>query len=124
MTVCRRPDCDRAAAERALGFCAQDHAAYVRAREGYASLADAAQVVHAHAFAVVPTGQRQMLAEYLVAVASDGLSAVPTDIPRSAVLLAAALVARGRAELRVLDARGPRRRASRDVCVAVGARPR
>ena len=98
MNVCRRPDCDRAAAECALGFCAEDHAAYVRSREGYASLAEAAQVVHANAFAVVPTAHRQMLAEYLVAVASEGLSAVPTDIPRSAVLMAAALVARGRAE--------------------------
>jgi hypothetical protein len=125
MTVCRRPDCDRAAAECALGFCAEDHAAYVRSRQGYASLAQAAQVVHANAFAVVPTAHRQMLAEYLVALASEGLSAVPTDIPRSAVLMAAALVARGRAELRVLETRGPRRRrTSRDVCAAVGRRTR
>ncbi|MGH2909267.1 MAG: hypothetical protein ACRDK8_08230 [Solirubrobacteraceae bacterium] len=96
MTVCRRPDCDRAAAKRALGFCAEDHAAYVQSRQGYASLAKEAQVVHAAAFALVPAAHRQMLAEYLVAVASEGLSEVPTDIPRTAVLLAAALVARER----------------------------
>jgi hypothetical protein len=120
-TVCRRPDCDRAAAECALGFCAEDHAAYVRSREGYATLAKEAQVVHADAFAVVPATQRQMLAEYLVAVASEGLSAIRTDIPRSAVLLAAALIARGRRELRLFDRRAPqRRRISRDACVALG----
>ena len=120
MTVCRRPDCDRAAAERALGFCAEDHAAYVRSREGYACLAEAAQVVHANAFAVVPTGERQLLAEYLVAVASEGLSALRTDFPRSFVLLAAALIARGRVEPRFFDPRGPRRpRPSRDNCVAM-----
>ena len=123
MTVCRRPDCDRAAAERALGFCAEDHAAYVRSREGYASLADAAQVVHASAFAVVPTAERQLLAEYLVAVASEGLSAIATDFPRSFVLLAAALIARGRVEPRVFDPRASRwPRASRDHCVAVAGR--
>lgn len=123
MTVCRRPDCDRAAAERALGFCAEDHAAYVRLREGYASLAEAAQLVHAAAFAVVPTAERQMLAEYLVAVASEGLAAVRTDFPRSFVLLAAALIARGRVEPRVFDPRASRRpRLSRDRCVAVVGR--
>lgn len=125
MTVCRRPDCARAAAERTLGFCAEDHAAYVHSREGYASLARDAQMVHADAFAIVPAAHRQMLAEYLVAVASEGLATVPTDIPRSAVLLAAALVARGRVEVRVLDARGSRRRrVSRNACVAVTVRPR
>jgi hypothetical protein len=123
MTVCRRPDCDRAAAERALGFCAQDHAVYVRSRERYASLAEAAQVVHANAFAVLPRAERQMLAEYLVAVASEGLAAVRTDFPRSFVLLAAALIARGRVGPRVFDPRASRRpRASRDNCVAVGGR--
>jgi hypothetical protein len=125
MTVCRRPDCDRAAAERTLGFCTEDHAAYLRSRQGYAALAKAAQVVHAEAFALVPAAQRQMLAEYLVAAASEGLSAVPTDIPRSAVLLAVALVARGRVELRLVDPRVPRRRrAWRDACAAVGGRLR
>jgi hypothetical protein len=124
MTVCRRPDCDRAA-ESALGFCAEDHAAYVRSREGYAALAKEAQVVHADAFAVIPATQRQMLAEYLVAVASEGLAAVATDVPRSAVLVAAALIARGRAELRFLDPRpSQRRRLARDLCLAVGGRPR
>lgn len=121
MNVCRRPDCDRAAAERGLGFCAEDHAAYIRAREGYASLAEAAQVVHANAFAAVPTSERQLLAEYLVAVASEGLSAIRTDFPRSFVLLAAALIARGRVEARVFDPRAPRRpRPSRNHCMAVG----
>jgi hypothetical protein len=123
MNVCRRPDCDRAAAERALGFCAEDHAAYVRSREGYASLAEAAQVVHANAFAVVPTAERQLLAEYLVAVASKGLAAVRPDFPRSFVLLAAALIARGRVEPRVFDPRASRRpRPSRDDCLAMRGR--
>jgi hypothetical protein len=84
-------------------------------------LVKGAQVVHAEAFAVVPATQRQMLAEYLVAVASEGLSALRKDIPRSAVLLAAALIARSRLELRLFDLRAPqRRRISRDACVAVG----
>lgn len=119
MTVCRRPDCDRATAERTFGFCAEDHAAYVRSRHGYASLASAAQVVHASAFALVPVSQRQILAEYLVAVASEGLSSMPTDIPRSAVLLAAALLARGRVDPRMIHARLSRHpRTSRDACLA------
>jgi hypothetical protein len=125
MTVCRRPDCDQAAAERALGFCAEDHAAYLRSREHYASLATAAQVVHANAFAAVPTSERQLLAEYLVAVASEGLSAIRIDFPRSFVLLAAALIARGRVEPRLFDPRAPRRpRPSRDNCVAAVGRLR
>jgi hypothetical protein len=125
MTVCRRPDCDRAAAERALGFCTEDHAAYVRSRQGYASLAKAAQVVHADAFALVPAEHRQMLAEYLVAVASEGLSAVPTDIPRSVVLLAVALMARGRIELRLLSGRPAwSRRPSHAARTTAGGRTR
>lgn len=122
MAVCRRPDCDRAAAGD-LGFCADDHAAYVRSRRVYASLAQAAQVVHAPAFAVVPAAQRQMLAEYLVAVACEGLSALPADLPRSIGLVAAALVARGPVASRVLEARAPRRlRVARGGCVTVGGR--
>jgi hypothetical protein len=79
--------------------------------------------VHANAFAVVPKAQRQLLAEYLVAVASEGLAAVRTDFPRSFVLLAAALIARGRVEPRMFDPRASRRpRASRNNCVAVGGR--
>ena len=109
MLVCRRPDCDRAATGE-LGFCPADHAAYLRSRQAYASLAEAAQVVHADAFALVPTAQRQILAEYLVAVASEGLPALPVSTPRSAGLLAAALIARGRPEPRPLDAHLSRRR--------------
>lgn len=125
MTVCRRPNCDRAAAERGLGFCPEDHAAYVRSRERFASLASAAQVVHAGTFALVPKPQRQMLAEYLVAVASEELAAVSADIPRSAVLLAAALVARGRGEIRFFDRTAARRRrASSTACLPVAGRSR
>ena len=120
MTVCRCPNCDRAATGD-LGFCAEDHAAYLRAREAYATLAEAAQVVHANAFTVVPPSRRQMLAEYLVAVASEGLAGLPADIPRSAGLLAAALVAHGRVEPRLLDTRRRSRR-PRGLCVAVGGR--
>jgi len=67
-------------------------------------------VVHADAFALVPTAQRQILAEYLVAVASEGLPALPVSTPRSAGLLAAALIARGRPEPRPFDAHLSRRR--------------
>jgi hypothetical protein len=111
MFVCRRPDCDRAATGH-LGFCAADHAAYVRSRQAYASLVEAAQVAHADAFAVVPLAQRQILAEYLVAVASEGLPSLPAGTPRAAGLLAAALIARGRPESRPLGARLPLRRGS------------
>lgn len=111
MLVCRRPDCDRAPTGE-LGFCAADHAAYVRARRVYASLAEVAQVLHADAFALVPAAQRQILAEYLVAVASEGLPALPDRAPRSAGLLAAALIARGRPEPRPLDVHPPRQRGS------------
>ena len=124
MLVCRRPDCDRAPTGE-LGFCAADHAAYVRSRLAYASLAEAAQVVHADAFALVPTAQRQILAEYLVAVASEGLPALPAGTPRSAGLLAAALIARGRPEPRPLDAHlSRRRRSGHSAHPALGGRRR
>ena len=124
MLVCRRPDCDRAATGE-LGFCAADHAAYVRSRQAYASLAEAAQVVHADAFALFPTTQRQILAEYLVAVASEGLPALPAGTPRSAGLLAAALIARGRPEPRPLDAHlSRRRRGGHSAHPALGGRRR
>lgn len=125
MTICRRPNCDRAAADRALGFCAEDHAAYLRSRQDYAALAKAAQIVHASTFAIVPTAQRQMLAEYLVAVASEDLPAVAADVPRSAALLAAALIARGRSLApHTSSAYASRRAAARSACGALGAKRR
>ena len=123
MLVCRRPDCDRAATGE-LGFCADDQAAYLRSRQAFASLAESAQLVHAEAFAVVPTAQRQVLAEYLVAVASEGLPELPADAPRSAGLLAAALISRGRPEPRPLDVHPPRRRGRHSARLTLGGRLR
>jgi hypothetical protein len=127
MSVCRRPDCDRTAADE-LGFCADDHASYLRSRDTFADLVTAAQVKHADAFALVPLEHRAVLAEYLVAVASEGVPSVRADIPRSAVLLAAALIAHGRAEHRIRNAdvtRITRRRRPGDLSqVRVGERSR
>lgn len=111
MSVCRRPNCDRVATGN-LGFCADHHAAYVRSRQVCAALASAAQVILGDAFALVPTAQRQTLAEYLVAVASEGMPPLPSESPRSFALLAVALLARGRPAARAAD-RHERARPSR-----------
>jgi len=127
MSVCRRPYCHRAATGD-LGFCADDHAAYLRSRDVFAALVAATQIKHADAFALVPNDQRGILAEYLVAVASEGLPILPADTPRSAGLLAAALIAHGRTEERGRDldfTRITRQRRPGDIsCARVGGRQR
>ena len=94
MTVCSRPNCARDAVG-ALGFCAADHAAYLRSRKFFAALASAIQIKYPEAFAAVPSAHRQPLAECMVAIASEGLPPLPANVDRSAALLAAALIAHG-----------------------------
>ncbi len=84
---------------------------------------------HADVFSVIPPARRPALAEYLVAIASEGLPVLPAGTPRSAGLLAAALVAQGHEEEHDHDlAPAPpvarRSRARRETCVRVGERPR
>lgn len=123
MSVCRRPNCDRASAGD-LGFCAEDLAAYRRSRDVYAALVAATQDEFAAAFSIVPVAQRQVLAEYLVAVASEGLPGLPSGPPRSAGLLAAALIAHGNAGEGVGETttafRAPARLRSGRACTALG----
>jgi hypothetical protein len=127
MSVCQRPNCDGAPSGD-LGFCADHHTAYLRTRRTFAHLAEAAQRQHADAFALIPPERRPALAEYLVAIASEGLPTLPARLPRSAGLLAAALVAQGHADEREHGTDtlflAPRSRVRRAACRSVGGRRR
>lgn len=95
----------------------------------YAALAEAALIEHADVFSLIPAERRPALAEYLVAVASEGLPVLPTTTPRSAGLLAAALVAQGHEDEHDHALTPPmlvpgRRRPRGDDCQSVGGRPR
>lgn len=95
----------------------------------FAALAEAALIEHADVFSLIPPERRPALAEYLVAVASEGLPVLPSTTPRSAGLLAAALVAQGHEDQHdhalTPPTLVPRRRWPRgDDCRSAGGRPR
>jgi hypothetical protein len=126
MSVCQRPNCD-GAPSGGLGFCADHHAAYLHTRRTFANLAEAAQREHADAFALIPAVRRPVLAEYLVAIASEGLPTLPSGLPRSAGLIAAALVAQGHADEReheTVPLLTPRARVRAVACKQMGERGR
>jgi hypothetical protein len=116
MRICRTPNCARPATTD-LGFCAADHARYLKTRTLYTELTDAVLASYPSMFASVDLAHRRALAESVVAHAADGVRGFSdTHVLRGEILavydtldeIAEHNAARRRATLLIPRARGTR----------------